>query len=149
MAHVKRIQFSIDIAAPAARVYELMIGETSYVDWTSAFGEGSHYQGSWQSGDRIRFLGSSGEGMVAEIAENRPHEFISIRHLGFVMGGVEDTDSEAVRRWAPAYENYTFVSGPEGTKLVVDLDAMAEIEHDMLDAWPRALERLKALCERP
>jgi len=58
-------------------------------------------------GERIQFLSPSGDGMVAEIAENRTNEFISIRQLGLIKKGVEDTESEAVRAWAPVYENYT------------------------------------------
>lgn len=147
MASVKRVQFSIVIAAPAAQVFNAVIGLDSYRQWTSAFTEGSTFEGSWQQGQRIRFLAPSGDGMVAEIAEHRPNEFISIRHLGFIANGVEDTTSEAVRAWAPAYENYTFVATAGGTKLVVDQDVAAEWESDISEAWPKALALLKALCE--
>jgi hypothetical protein len=37
--------------------------------------------------------------MVAEIAENRRNEFISIRHLGFIANGIVDTTSEVVKAW--------------------------------------------------
>lgn len=147
MSTVKRIQFVAEIAAPAARVYDLMIGEASYRDWTSAFVEGSRYEGSWRKGERIRFLSPSGDGMVAEIVENKPHEFISIRHLGHIANGVEDTASEAIRPWAPAYENYTFIPTTNGTRVIVDQDVTEEFERYMREAWPRALERLKVMCE--
>ena len=147
MAAVKRMQFSTVIAAPAARVYALLIGPESYKQWTAPFMAGCYYEGSWAQGERIRFLAPNGEGMVAEIAENRPHAFISIRHLGFIAGGVEDTESEAVRAWAPAYENYTLLAVPGGTKLVVDQDLAEDWAESMAEAWPRALARLKALCE--
>lgn len=147
MSSVKRIRFSQTIAAPPSRVYALMIGTESYRLWTSAFIDGSYFEGSWAQGERIRFLSFSGDGMVAEIAECRPNEFISIRHLGFVAKGVEDTASEAARAWAPAFENYTFVPIPEGTRLVIDQDVTAEFEAYMAEAWPKALAKLKALCE--
>jgi hypothetical protein len=143
----KRIQFATVIDAPVERVYALMIGLESYRDWTSAFAEGSTYEGSWATGQQIRFLSPSGDGMVAEIAENRVNEFISIRHLGFIAQGVVDTQSDAVRAWAPAYENYSFQAVPEGTRLVVDQDITEEFEAYMKEAWPKALARLKALCE--
>lgn len=85
--------------------------------------------------------------MAAEIAQNRKNEFISIRHLGFISNGVEDTTSESVRAWAPAYENYTFISVPEGTKLLVELDVYSEWEQYMNEAWPKALALLKQLSE--
>jgi hypothetical protein len=143
----QRLQFTATIAAPVARVFKLMIAPDSYRDWTSAFAEGSHFKGSWQQGQRILFLSPEGDGMVAEIAEHRPNEFISIRHLGQIVQGVEDTTSDAVRAWAPAYENYTFVAVPEGTKLVIDQDATDEFAGYLADAWPKALARLKVLCE--
>ncbi|MBL8352861.1 MAG: SRPBCC domain-containing protein [Burkholderiaceae bacterium] len=147
MSSVKRIQFTTVIEAPAARVYALMIDPQSYRDWTSAFAEGSHYEGSWAQGQRIRFLSPSGDGMFAEIAENRPGEFISIRHLGFIAQGVEDTASDSARSWAPAYENYSFQAVPQGTRLVIDQDVTADFEAYMMEAWPKALARLKTLCE--
>lgn len=145
----KRIQFSTVIHAPVATVWRLMIGPQSYRQWTSAFAEGSHFQGSWEQGARIRFLAPSGDGMVAEIAELRPGEFISIHHLGMIANGVEDTTSDAARAWAPAYENYTFVTVPEGTRVVVDQDVPADFEGYMRGAWPKALALLKQLCEAP
>jgi len=79
MPAVKRLQFTTIIEAPVSRVYALMIEPGSYRNWTSAFTEGSTYEGSWDQGQQIRFLSPSGEGMVAEIAENRSNEFISCR----------------------------------------------------------------------
>lgn len=147
MTTMKRLQFTTTIAAPAATVWRLMLDKASYERWTSAFAEGSTYDGSWEPGAKIRFLAPSGDGMVSEIAEARPHEFVSIRHLGFLANGVEDTTSDAVRAWAPAYENYTFVAVPEGTRVVVDQDIPAEWEEHMVGAWPKALALLKALAE--
>jgi hypothetical protein len=149
MPDVKRLQFTSTIKAPVARVWDVMLDADTYTRWTSAFGEGSYYEGSWSQGGRIRFMSPSGDGMVAEIAENRPHAFLSIRHLGIVAGGVEDTTSDAVRAWAPAYENYTLHAVPEGTKLVVDQDVTADFEQFMKDAWSKALETLGRLCEDP
>lgn len=86
--------------------------------------------------------------MVAVIADNRPHEYLSIQHLGFINPeGLEDTTSDAVKDWVPAFENYTFTDVEHGTELVVDQDITEEYEAYMQEAWPRALARLKTLCE--
>jgi hypothetical protein len=149
MSSVKHIQFTAAINAPAAVVWRHVTSPASYSRWASAFAEGSHFEGAWEQGSKIRFLSPSGDGMVAEIAGNRENEFISIRHLGFIANGVEDTTSEAVKAWAPAYENYTFIALPEGTKMVVDQDVAAEWEEYLLEAWPKALVLLKELSESP
>ena len=147
MSSVKRIQFSATIQAPAATVWRHVTSPESYRRWASAFAEGSHFEGAWTQGASIRFLAPSGDGMVAEIAEVRENAFISIRHLGFLASGVEDTTSVAVQAWAPAYENYTFVAVPEGTRMVVDQDVASEWEEFLNAAWPKALQLLKALSE--
>ncbi len=149
MPPTKRIQFEATILAPVPKVFETLIRPDTYREWTSAFAEGSYFEGSWGEGQRIRFLSPSGDGMLAEIAELRPNEFISIRHLGFIANGVEDTDSDAVRAWAPAYENYTFLATDEGTRLVVDQDVTEDFESAFNEMWPKALRLLKAICERP
>ena len=71
MASLKRIRFSETIAAPVARVFDLMTRAESYRAWASAFYEGSHFEGSWQEGERIHFLAPSGDGMVAEGSNTR------------------------------------------------------------------------------
>jgi hypothetical protein len=146
MSALKRLQWSIDIAAPTSEVYQNLVGLESYKQWTSAFGDGLYFVGSWKKGQRMRFLTPEGHGVISEIAENSPNEFLSVRHLGYIANGVEDTSSEAIRAWAPAYENYTFTATPQGTKLIVDQDVTEEFE-SMVDVWPKALAKLKALCE--
>jgi uncharacterized protein YndB with AHSA1/START domain len=147
MSTVKRIQFHATIRAPVAVVWEVMLGAEGYPRWTKVFVEGSYYEGDWSQGSRMKFLAPPGDGMVAEIAENRPNEFISIRHLGFIANGVEDTASDSVQSWAPAYENYTLSPVAGGTKVVIDQDVTADFEQYLKDTWPRALELLRRLCE--
>jgi hypothetical protein len=145
----KTLHFNVTIQAPRRIVWDTLIGAESYKAWTAAFCEGSHYRGSWDEGSKIQFLAPSGDGMTAEIAANRLHEFISIRHLGEIQQGVEDTTSDKVRAWAPAYENYTFADAAGGgTTLTVSLDTVPEYEQFMLDTFPKALGLLKGLCER-
>jgi uncharacterized protein YndB with AHSA1/START domain len=144
----KRVQFTIVIAAPVAHVFDATIRPDSYMQWTAPFGEGSRFEGSWQQGQRIRFVGPDGSGLLSEIAEHRRDEFISVRHLGLIAaGGVEDTTSESVRAWAPACENYTFERSGDGTKLIVDQDVAPDWADFITAAWPKALAKLKALCE--
>ena len=139
--------FDILIHAPRQHVWATMLEAPTYEQWTSAFCEGSHFKGSWDEGATIRFFDPAGNGMVSEIAEHRPAEFVSIRHLGFISNGKDDTTSEAVRAWAPCYENYTFTDEGGGTRVKVDMDTFAGYEEMMANAWPRALQALKALAE--
>ncbi|MBL8338258.1 MAG: SRPBCC domain-containing protein, partial [Rhodoferax sp.] len=50
MPTLKRIQFSVTIAAPASVVWHHITTADSYRIWTSAFAEGSYFEGSWEPG---------------------------------------------------------------------------------------------------
>jgi hypothetical protein len=86
--------------------------------------------------------------MVAEIAKSTPYSYLSIRHLGFVQGEHEDTNSDAVKAWLPAYENYSFIDLGTATKFVVEVDAAESFEADFKEMWPKALAKLKDVAER-
>jgi hypothetical protein len=144
---LKTLRFAIQIDSPRQVVWAAMIEPETYKDWTAEFGVGSYFEGSWEKGERIRFLTPDGTGMTSIIDEHRPHDFISIRHLGFIKDGIEDTESEEVRRWAPSFENYTFTDVGSSTEINVALDVPPEWEDDMLQMWPKALVRLKTICE--
>ncbi len=147
------LHFEVDIAAPVEKVWNTMLELGTYKEWAKAFDPTSYYEGSWEKGSKIKFLGEGGSGMISEIADNIPHKYISIRHLGEMRNGVEDTTSEQVQQWLPAYENYTFESQESGTKLSVDMDmestpASITMKEMFQDMWPKALENLKQLCEQ-
>lgn len=141
------------INAPKDKVWHAMLDDQPYREWTNAFNEGSYYKGSWEKGSKILFLGpnpNTGEegGMVSRIAENKPYEFISIEHLGIVQNGVEDTTSEAARKWAPAFENYTFNDKDGATEVLVDMDVEDELAQMFNEMWPKGLRKLKELAEK-
>jgi uncharacterized protein YndB with AHSA1/START domain len=148
---MQKLKFAIDIAAPREIVWETTIGQDSYNAWTKSFEPTSFYRGSWTKGSKILFLGRDKDGnesgMSSEIAESRRPEFISIRHLGMVQNGVEDFTSEAVKEWAPSYENYTLEEIDGGTRFSVDMDINAAHKAMFEKIWPDALKNLKALAE--
>lgn len=150
---MQKIHFSILINAPREKVWDTMLSEATYRQWTTAFNPGSYFKGSWEEGSKILFLGPNpdgiGEGgMVSRIKENRPHEFVSIEHLGMVNNGVEDTTSEEAKKWAPSYENYTFVDKDGGTEVLVDINILDEYKTMFDEMWPKALQLLKELVEK-
>ena len=145
--NVQRLEFETTIAAPVDRVWKVMLSADGYQKWTAPFMVGSYFEGSWEEGERIHFLAPGGDGMIAEIATHRRHEVVSIKHVGYLVDGVEDTTSEEVRAWAPAYETYHFEKVPGGTRVRIEQDAQTGYEEYMNDVWPKALAALKALCE--
>jgi len=112
---MKTLRFEILIHAPREKVWRTMLEQDTYRIWTAEFMAGSYYEGSWEQGERIRFLSPEGGGMTAVIDENRPFEHISVRHLGEIREGVDDTESDAVKSWAGnAFERYTLTFNKNG-----------------------------------
>ncbi len=151
---MKKLQFSIKINASAAKVYDRMLGisnKTTYEQWTAMFNPTSTYEGSWNKGSRILFVGTDekGEkgGMVSEIAENIPNRFVSIRHLGILKGDQQITEGPEVEKWAGGLENYSFEEGNGATMVNVEMDSVEDYVEYMNQTYPKALSKLKEICE--
>ena len=149
------IYIKVSINAPVARIYDFMLGinsKSTYEQWTSLFNPTSTYDGSWGKGNKMLFIGidEKGEkgGMVSRIAENMLHEFVSIQHYGLLKAGREITEGPEVEKWANGFENYTFEESNGTTTVTVDLDTSEDFSDYMNQAYPKALDKLKELCEK-
>jgi hypothetical protein len=126
--------------------------KSTYEQWTALFNPTSTYEGSWEKGSKILFIGvdEKGEkgGMVSRIAENTPNQFVSIQHYGLLKADEEITEGPEVEKWANGMENYTFEESNGAVTVIVDLLNIPEEFIDyMNDAYPKALEKLKEICE--
>lgn len=144
-----KMTFSIDINAPKQRVWDTMLGVKTYRQWTSAFSPSSYFEGDWNEGSRIRFLGKdeSGNlcGMSSRIVANRKFEFIGIEHLSGIDNGVESASGESA--WAGAREDYHFSEANGVTTVRIEQDMVPEYQAMFQEMWPNALAQLKALAE--
>lgn len=152
---MKKLQFTVSINAPVTRIYDLMLGiksKSTYEEWTSMFNPTSTYEGSWDKGNKILFIGvdEKGEkgGMVSRIAENIPNRFVSIQHYGLLKADKEITEGPEVEKWANGFENYTFEENNGTTTVTVDLDTTEDFSDYMNQTFPKALCKLKELCEK-
>lgn len=148
---MEKIHKSITINASLEKVWDTMLGEETYRQWTTAFCPGSYYKGTLAQGEKILFLGpnENGEmGMVSRVAEFRPYEFISFEHLGIIKNGIEDKESEEAKKWSPTFENYTFRKVEGGTEITIDQDIKSDYKAEFVEMWERALSLLKELSEK-
>lgn len=148
---MKKLQYKVDINAPKQDVYDKMIGTESYKKWASEFNPTSEFEGSWEKGEKIKFVGTDENGkkggMVSKIAENIQGEFISIHHYGILDGENEITSGPEVEKWAPAYENYKFEEKNGLTTVTAEIDTNEEYEEYFNQTWPKAFGKLKEICE--
>ncbi|MCB0396373.1 MAG: SRPBCC domain-containing protein [Flavobacteriales bacterium] len=151
---MEKMHFEQTINAPAEKVYDTMLGTkniNTYEQWTAEFNPTSTYEGEWQKGERMLFVGTTDdgkkEGMVSEIVENTPFRFVSIRHIGMLKGGQEITEGPEVEKWAGSLENYSFEENSGITTVSIEIDVVPEYKDYFSETWPRALNKLKALAE--
>jgi uncharacterized protein YndB with AHSA1/START domain len=144
---MQRKTFEIAIDAPRQKVWETLWGAKTYPKWTSAFAPGSRVKTDWQPGSRTLFLDMNGDGMISEIAQKREPEFLSFRHLGEIKDGKEDTESDRVKAWAGATEDYTLTERDGKTEISVSMDIDPEYSDFFEKTWPRALEHLRSISE--
>jgi uncharacterized protein YndB with AHSA1/START domain len=148
---MEKLHFTVIINAPREKVWQTMLNDSTYRQWSNVFNPpGSYFEGSWEQGSKILFLGPGKNneigGMLSRIKENRLNEFISIEHLGEVINGKEDTSKSEI--WKGALENYTFkTTDGGGTKLIIEVDTLDDFKAYLLEKWPMALQKLKEISE--
>ncbi len=152
---MEKLQFKIEINDTAQRVYETMLGlkeKSTYENWTSAFNPTSTYEGSWDKGSKILFIGNDENGkkggMISKIEEHEPAKFVSILHYGFLDGDNEITTGEQVEKWAGGHENYIFDEKNSITTLTVEIDSIEDYLDYFNQTYPAALEKLKAMFQK-
>jgi hypothetical protein len=150
---MQTLHFEIEINSSVTQVYDAMLGisKSTYEQWTSKFNPTSTYNGNWNQGSKIHFLGTNEQGdiggMVSEIVENIPNRFVSIKHYGLLAGNNEITEGPEVEKWAGGFENYTFIGNENQTTVRVDVDTNEDFKDYMNNTFPKALEELKRSCE--
>lgn len=152
---MEKLQFKVSINASTNKVYNTMLGisnKSTYEQWTALFNPTSTYEGSWTKGSKILFVGTDDKGekggIVSEIFDNIPNKFISIRHYGLVKSDVEITEGPEVEKWANGFENYTFGENNGITMVTIDLDTREDFLGYMNETYPKALDKLKEICEK-
>ena len=74
----RTITKAIDIDAPPERVWDVLLDDAAYRQWTAEFMAGSYAETDWQEGSIVRFLDPSGSGMLGHIAASRHPELVDI-----------------------------------------------------------------------
>ncbi len=151
---MNQLQFKITINATAEKVYTTMLGLdniSTYEQWTALFNPTSSYEGNWNKGEKMLFVGvdENGQkgGMVSRIEAHIPMQFVSIQHKGLMVGGQEIMEGPEVEKWANGLENYSFEETNGATTITVDLDTTEEFVDYMNENYPKALDKLKEICE--
>lgn len=144
---MEKMHFSIQISAPAQKVWEVLWNDETYRKWTSVFTEGSYAISDWKEGSKVQFLSPEGSGMYSVIEKMQPAAFISFRHLGEIKKGEEQAPVDETSVWYGAKEEYTLTAENGTTTLDVHIDMTENDKKYFQDKFPAALQEVKKLSE--
>jgi hypothetical protein len=146
---MKNLTFSAAIAAPKKKVWDIMLDPETYKTWTGVAWAGSYYVGEWKEGNELRFVSPEGSGTLAKLLVCRPHDHIVAEHIAILLpGGFEDRDSEQAKGWVGSIEEYSFTEKDGITSLLITMKVYPEWEAMFNTDWPKALAKLKEICEQ-
>ncbi len=149
---VENLYFQITINAPVDKVYKVMLDKEHYTEWTTEFDPTSRFEGSWEQNTKMLFIGTDKDGneggMVSWIKQNIAGKIVTIEHIGLYQNGEEVLTGDEVNKWAGATEEYRFTDQGGKTLLEVELGGLMEYRSFFLETWPKALNKLKSICEK-
>lgn len=146
---MEKLQYKIEIAAPAKIVWDSMLQKETYEQWAGKAWPGSSYEGKWAKGEKIDFAGPDGSGTRAEITELTPHKSVFAKHIAVLgKGGQEDTTSDVAKGWIGITEAYKFEERNGKTTVTVTLETSPDWKQMFDESWPGALDELKKVSEQ-
>lgn len=144
---MEKMHYSIQINAPAQKVWNVLWNDETYRKWTSVFTAGSYAISDWKEGSKVQFLSPEGSGMYSVIDKMQPAAFMSFRHLGEIKESTEQSPKDESSEWYGAKEEYTLTENNGITTLDVHMDMTENDKKYFQNKLPLALQEVKKLSE--
>lgn len=144
---MKTLTYTIDIKAPAAKIWFVLWDDKHYKEWTSVFSLGSYAVSDWKEGSKIQFLTPEGDGMYSVIDQLIPNKKLVFKHLGEIKKYKELASDSKKYEWSGFIESYELKEHDDTTTLTVKSDVADNFIDFMEDAFPKALKTVKNLAE--
>lgn len=144
---IRKHIYEIEIDAPAEKVWNVLLNDDTYRQWTHVFCAGSYYKGELKPGGRVHFLSPDGSGMYSDVIFCTPHSNILFQHIGEVLDFVEQPIDEATEKWTGAFENYILKEQGNRTTLIAEIDLTPEHVDFFNENFPKGLQIVKRLSE--
>ena len=142
------LEYSIEVKANKAHVWNTMLEPGKYEYWVKAFSEGSRFEGKWEQGATVRFVDPNMGGTKAILEIFDPHNCILAKHIAIITDdGRVETYSEVAKQWIGTIEKYEFLEHEGKTTLKIEMKTHPAFVEMFDSCWPKALENIKLLCE--
>lgn len=139
---METLSFEVQIEATPEKVWSVLWNDISYRQWTTAFTEGSFYEGTLEEGTIVKFYDPNNNGMYSRVEKNVPNQEMKFLHLGEIYNGVEQ-----LQDWGEATESYILEETESGTTLKGVIQTPEEFKGFFEDKFPKALGIIKNLSE--
>ncbi|MEY8761828.1 SRPBCC family protein [Chryseobacterium tongliaoense] len=139
---METLVYEIQINASPEKVWDVLWSEITYRQWTTAFTDGSFYQGTLEEGSIVKFFDPNNNGMYSRVEKNVPNKEMKFLHLGEIYDGVESPQD-----WGDATETYILEETEDGTRLKSEIHSPVEFIAFFEDKFPKALGIVKNLSE--
>ena len=144
---IRKHTYKTEINAPAEKVWNILLNDDTYRQWTTFFCEGSYYKGELKQGGRIHFLTPDGRGMYSDIIFHTPPYNILFQHIGELNDFKEQPLDEATEKWTGCFENYIITENEGKTTLTAEVDLSPEHAVSFDVVFPKGLAKIKELAE--
>lgn len=139
---MEQLSYEIEINAEPEKVWSVLWSDITYRQWTTAFTEGSFYEGALEENSIVKFLDPKNNGMYSRVIKVIPNEEITFLHLGEIYEGIE-----VAQEWGDATEAYFLEENEEGTLLRTVINTPAEFKAFFEEKFPKAMNIVKHLSE--
>lgn len=139
---MEQLSYEIEINAEPEKVWSVLWSEITYRQWTTAFKEGSFYEGVLEENSIVKFLDPKNNGMYSRVIKVIPNQEIKFLHLGEIYEGIE-----VAQEWGDATEAYFLEENDEGTLLRTVINTPAEFKSFFEEKFPKAMNIVKHLSE--
>ena len=143
---MKEMQFTIEIHATKARVWDTLWQDETFREWASIIDPETYMVGDLKEGNEIQFISAaSGYGVTSLVEKLVVGEFLLLRHRADTQ---EDGKREGEKEWTGGEERYSLAEKDGTTTVTVAFDVPPALEEEFQVNYPKALKRVKVLAER-
>ncbi|MGE8555792.1 MAG: SRPBCC domain-containing protein [Chryseobacterium jejuense] len=139
---MEQLSYEIEINAEPEKVWSVLWSDITYRQWTTAFTEGSFYEGALEENSIVKFLDPKNNGMYSRVTKVIPNQEITFLHLGEIYDGIE-----VAQEWGDATEAYFLEENDEGILLKIAINTPAEFKSFFEEKFPKAMNIVKHLSE--
>lgn len=150
---MKTIQSTIQIQAPAEKVWQVLWNTSTNRQWARAFGEGMYYSSDWEEGGKVTLSNEEGTGGFGVIEKKIPNQLLRIREKGWIENWKALPIDYSVPvngknlKWEAGIGEYRLTENDGETELQVEIELGDDWAMILAPVFPAALKLIKEIAE--